>query len=218
MMSKKRINRRAVLAASSLIGAASLLPRRAFAQAGTPAGSLPARGEFVVRGAHVLSMDSAIGDLVGGDVHVRNGSIVAVGMNLAAPGAEAIEGRGMICMPGLVETHWHHWTNVCRPFVRNDDPKLGYFRSRRNTARTTSRKIPTAAPGSASPRRWPPASPRHTTGVTTREARPTPTPKSAPCMMSASAAVMPMAIRLARRTTFRWTWPILRVSTRRAAE
>jgi cytosine/adenosine deaminase-related metal-dependent hydrolase len=122
-MSKKRINRRGVLAGSTLIGAASLLPRRAFAQAG----SLPARGEFVVRGAHILSMDPAIGDLSGGDVHVRNGSIVAVGMNLAAPGAEAIDGRGMICMPGLVETHWHHWTNVCRPFVRNDDPKLGYF-------------------------------------------------------------------------------------------
>ena len=50
------------MAGSSALGAASLLPGRAFAQA-QPAGSLPARGEFVVRGAHVLTMDSGLGDL-----------------------------------------------------------------------------------------------------------------------------------------------------------
>ena len=54
-------------------------------------------------------------------------SIVAVAASVPAPGAEVIDGRGMICMPGLDRTHWHHWTNVCRPFVRNDDPKLGLF-------------------------------------------------------------------------------------------
>src|ERR1700710_1647585 len=97
-------------------GPASLLRGRAFAQT---AAALPARGEFVVRGAHVLTMDAGLGDLPSGDVHVRNGAIVAVAANVPAPGAEVIDGRGMICMPGLVETHWHHWTNVCRPFVRN---------------------------------------------------------------------------------------------------
>jgi cytosine/adenosine deaminase-related metal-dependent hydrolase len=120
------INRRTVLAASTAAGAANLIGGRAFAQGSPPAG-LPARGEFVIRGAHVLSMDSAVGDLPVGDVHVRNGAIVAVAASVPAPGAEVIDGKGMICMPGLVETHWHHWTNVCRPFVRNDDPKLGYF-------------------------------------------------------------------------------------------
>jgi cytosine/adenosine deaminase-related metal-dependent hydrolase len=125
-MGGRSINRRAVLAASTAVGAASLMARRAFAQ-GAPAAAPPARGEFVIRGAHVLSMDSAVGDLPVGDVHVRNGAIVAVAASVPAPGAEVIDGKGMICMPGLVETHWHHWTNVCRPFVRNDDPKLGYF-------------------------------------------------------------------------------------------
>jgi 5-methylthioadenosine/S-adenosylhomocysteine deaminase len=123
-MDKMLINRRAMLAASTALGAATLLPGRAFAQT---AGSLPARGEFVVRGAHVLTMDATLGDLASGDVHVRNGAIVAVAASVPAPGAEVIDGYGMICMPGLVETHWHHWTNVCRPFVRNDDPKFGYF-------------------------------------------------------------------------------------------
>ena len=24
----------------------------------------------------------------------------------------------MICMPGFVDTHWHLWTSLLRPFVR----------------------------------------------------------------------------------------------------
>ena len=119
-----RINRRAMIAGSTALSAATLLPGRAFSQ---NASSLPARGEFVIRGAHVLTMDAALGDFPSGDVHMRNGAMVAVAATVSAPGAEVIDGRGMICMPGLVETHWHHWTNACRPFVRNDDPKLGYF-------------------------------------------------------------------------------------------
>ena len=125
-MGANPINRRTLLGASTAFGAAGLLPRPAFAQ-GAASNVLPARGEFVVRGTHVLTMDAGLGDLPRGDVHVRNGAIVAVAASVPAPGAEVIDGRGMICMPGLIETHWHHWTNVCRPFVRNDDPKLGYF-------------------------------------------------------------------------------------------
>jgi cytosine/adenosine deaminase-related metal-dependent hydrolase len=113
------------------IGTASLLPRRAgaqiAAQSGQAAASLPARGEFIVRGAHVLSMDRSIGELPSGDVHVRDGTIIAVAASVAAPGADVLDGRGTICMPGFVETHWHLWTSLCRPVVRADDPKLGYF-------------------------------------------------------------------------------------------
>jgi len=125
-MSKGQVDRRTMMAGASALGAASLLSGRAFAQA-QPAATLPARGEFVVRGAHVLTLDSGLGDLPSGDVHVRSGAIVAVASRVPAPGAEVIDGRGMICMPGLIDTHWHHWTNICRPFVRNDDPRLGYF-------------------------------------------------------------------------------------------
>jgi 5-methylthioadenosine/S-adenosylhomocysteine deaminase len=126
-MSQDHINRRSVLAGSTLLGAASLLPQRAFAQAGAPAAGLPARGEFVVRGAHVLTMDPALGELPSGDVHVRNGAIVAVAASVPAPGAEVIDGHGTICMPGLVDTHWHLWTTVCRPIVSQDNPARGYF-------------------------------------------------------------------------------------------
>lgn len=128
---KQGIDRRGILTGSTALGAAAVLPGRALAQATTPAtgpaASLPARGEFVVRGAHILSMDDKIGDFPAGDVHVRNGAIVAVAASVNAPGAQTIEGKGMICMPGFVDTHWHHWTSFLRPVMRADDPKKTYF-------------------------------------------------------------------------------------------
>jgi 5-methylthioadenosine/S-adenosylhomocysteine deaminase len=85
-MAKNGIDRRTMLTATTAISAASLLSGRAFAQGSAgPAATLPTRGEFVVRGAHVLSMDDAIGDLPVGDVHVRDGAIVAVAASVPAP-------------------------------------------------------------------------------------------------------------------------------------
>jgi cytosine/adenosine deaminase-related metal-dependent hydrolase len=33
----------------------------------------------------------------------------------------------MICLPGFVDTHWHHWTSLLRPLMRQDDPAKTYF-------------------------------------------------------------------------------------------
>jgi 5-methylthioadenosine/S-adenosylhomocysteine deaminase len=132
-MHKNGFDRRAILTGTTALGAAGLLPGRVLAQSGAPApgtgpaASLPARGEFVVRGAYVLSMDDKVGDLPSGDVHVRDGAIVAVAASVNAPGAQLIDSKGMICMPGFVDTHLHHWTSVLRPLMRADDPKLTYF-------------------------------------------------------------------------------------------
>jgi 5-methylthioadenosine/S-adenosylhomocysteine deaminase len=90
-------------------------------------GGLPARGEFTVRDAYVLSMDRSIGDLPRGDVHVRAGQIVAVGTGLKG-GGETIDGRDRLVMPGFVDTHFHLWTTALRALIRNDDaPNRGYF-------------------------------------------------------------------------------------------
>ncbi len=56
----------------------------------------PERGEFLIRGATLLTMDPAVPDLASGDVHVRNGAIVAVAERIDAPGAQVIDGAGMI--------------------------------------------------------------------------------------------------------------------------
>jgi 5-methylthioadenosine/S-adenosylhomocysteine deaminase len=92
-----------------------------------PAAPLPPRGEFVIRGATVLTMDGKLGDLASGDVHVRDGAIVAVAAKVDAPQAQVIQGNGMIAMPGFVDTHWHLWTSLFRPFVRADVNEVGYF-------------------------------------------------------------------------------------------
>ena len=155
-------------------------PQSAKAQIQTsgPNSALPARGEFVVSGGHVLTIDTNLGDLPNGDVHVRDGVIVAVGNNLSPPGAEVIDGRDMIVMPGFVETHWHLWCTALRLIVRADDPKEGYFPDHdpgRSPLRTGG--LPTSACGLVPPRACCLASPQCTIGRITRCRRSMLTPK-----------------------------------------
>src|SRR3712207_1010936 len=70
---------------------------------------LPERGEFVIRDAHLVTMDSGLGEIARGSVHVKDGAIVAVGQ-IDAEGVPEIDARDTICMPGFVDTHWHMWT------------------------------------------------------------------------------------------------------------
>ncbi|MDB5408767.1 MAG: amidohydrolase [Rhodospirillales bacterium] len=119
------------------IGAAGLaaLTRPAFAQRAEPAkrrargaSKLPARGNFVIRNAYVMTMDATLGDIPRGDIHVRDGAIVSVGARLPASGATSIEGGGTIVLPGLVETHWHMWSALIRS-MSGDKPEAAYFRT-----------------------------------------------------------------------------------------
>ncbi len=129
------ISRRGVLASAGLAGAGvagagvagagAAAVTASPAVAGRPHGQHGSPKEFVVRGAYVLSMDPDIGDLVDGEVHVRNGRIVAVGKRLRAPGAR-VDGSGMIVMPGLIDTHWHMWTSLYRS-MSSSDPATAYF-------------------------------------------------------------------------------------------
>jgi 5-methylthioadenosine/S-adenosylhomocysteine deaminase len=115
-------------AALGAVGATGLFSSPLAAQARrSAAGSakLPARGEFTIANAHVMTMDDALGDIAGGSVHVRNGEIVAVGKD-AKGGGQKIDCTGMIVMPGLVEIHWHMWNTLFRSFA-GDKPEEGYF-------------------------------------------------------------------------------------------
>ena len=120
------MSRRHLLRAAAALAASGAAPS-GFAAASQGAGALPARGAFVIRNAYVMTMDEA-GDIANADVHVANGVIVAVGQNLRAPGAAAIDGQAMIVLPGLVETHWHMWNTLLRS-MSGDKPDFGYFRS-----------------------------------------------------------------------------------------
>jgi cytosine/adenosine deaminase-related metal-dependent hydrolase len=68
---------------------------------------------LLIRGGYILTMDSA-GDIAGGDVHVRDGVIQAIGRDLAVPDAELIDASGKIVAPGLIDTHWHMWNTLLR--------------------------------------------------------------------------------------------------------
>lgn len=75
--------------------------------------------EFLIRGGYVLPVDPAMKDLVKGDVHIRDGEIVAVAETINAPKAEVVDAAEMIVMPGFVDTHWHMWNSIWRG-IAND--------------------------------------------------------------------------------------------------
>lgn len=124
-MNATRWNRREVLGGVLAAGALSGAPfRPGFAQ--QPAGTMSERRELLIRNAYVLTMDAAVGDIAGGDVHLRGGAIAAVGRGLDAAGAEIVDGSGMLVLPGFVETHWHIWTALLRSLA-GDRQEHGYF-------------------------------------------------------------------------------------------
>jgi 5-methylthioadenosine/S-adenosylhomocysteine deaminase len=123
-MNKSDFYRRDVLklAGASAIAAGAIGSSKASAQ--TPS----APQEFVVRGAYVLTMDPALGDFPQGDVHVRDGVIVAVGPKVdAPPSVSVIDGTDRIVMPGFVDTHWHLSETFMRGHFRADHAQYGYF-------------------------------------------------------------------------------------------
>ncbi len=124
------MNRRKALtmgiAAGSLAAAQSLNAPAHAQSAARPAGALPERGEYIIRNAHILTMDPVLGDISGGDIHVRNGQIIAVAKSIAAPGVASIDAKNMIAMPGMIETHWHMWGTAARNMA-GDEEKTGYF-------------------------------------------------------------------------------------------
>jgi cytosine/adenosine deaminase-related metal-dependent hydrolase len=132
MNDDSRISRRGFFGATAALGAAGVLGQFGCAPAAQTEGArrlpgvgLPPRGEFVVRNAYVMSMDSKIGDLPRGDVLVRNGVIAVVGTDIPAPGAEVIDGRNRIALPGFIETHFHLWNSFVRGVVGDGD--MDYF-------------------------------------------------------------------------------------------
>jgi 5-methylthioadenosine/S-adenosylhomocysteine deaminase len=118
-------SRREVLGGVLAAGALSSAPFRS-SLGQQPAGTMTERSELLIRNAYVLTMDAAVGDIAGGDVHVRGGAIAAVGRGLSAPGAQVIDGAGMLVLPGFVETHWHIWTALLRSLA-GDRAEYGYF-------------------------------------------------------------------------------------------
>ena len=56
--------------------------------------------EWLIKGVSVMGGPTA-------DIHLADGEIVAVGADIAAPGAGVLDARGLIALPGLVDLHTH---------------------------------------------------------------------------------------------------------------
>lgn len=69
---------------------------------------------LLIAGGAVVSVDPKIGDLRQGDVLVEGDTIVEVAESIQADGAEVIDARGMVVMPGLVDSHRHLWQTGTR--------------------------------------------------------------------------------------------------------
>jgi 5-methylthioadenosine/S-adenosylhomocysteine deaminase len=128
MAFRGEIDRRRFIGGAAALGALGALGAPSWAAAdrgGRRSRGLPPRESFVIRGAYVMTMDPALGDLPEGDVAVRDGHITAVGSRLRGRGRQ-IDGRGTIVLPGLIDTHWHMWTALHRSLA-SSSPQNGYF-------------------------------------------------------------------------------------------
>jgi len=130
MVETSKLSRRGILQGGAALGAASLARLGSAPASAAPAAGprLPVRANIVIRNAYVMTMEPGAPDIGDGDVHIKDGVIVAVGPKLNASGATAINGAGAIVLPGLIETHWHMWNTLLRS-MSGDKAEFGYFRT-----------------------------------------------------------------------------------------
>ena len=75
---------------------------------------------MLIKGGSVITVDPALGDFPKGDVLVENGKIKAVGADLDVHGAQVVDARGYVVMPGFVDTHRHMWQGLLRNIGPDD--------------------------------------------------------------------------------------------------
>jgi cytosine/adenosine deaminase-related metal-dependent hydrolase len=80
------------------------------------------------KGAMIVTMDDQLGDFARADLLIEGSRIAAVGPDLASEGAERIDARGRIIVPGLVNAHMHTCPTGLRSLVSNWT-LLEYFRN-----------------------------------------------------------------------------------------
>jgi 5-methylthioadenosine/S-adenosylhomocysteine deaminase len=75
--------------------------------------------ELLIKGGHVVTVDTHLGDLPVGDVLATDGVITAVGKDLkpATAEAEVIDAAGRLVIPGMVDTHRHVWQGAIGGFT-----------------------------------------------------------------------------------------------------
>jgi imidazolonepropionase-like amidohydrolase len=74
-------------------------------------------GDLVLlKGGVVLTLDPLVGDFEKADVLIEGSKIVAVQPNIHAA-AQVVDCRGMIVMPGFIDTHHHQYQTIQRAVI-----------------------------------------------------------------------------------------------------
>ncbi|WP_237774355.1 amidohydrolase family protein [Actinosynnema sp. ALI-1.44] len=71
-------------------------------------------GTLIRDASMVITMDAKLGTLENTDVLIDGDTIAAVGRGLRASGAQVVDGRDKIIMPGFVDLHTHLWQSLIR--------------------------------------------------------------------------------------------------------
>lgn len=80
----------------------------------------------LIRQGWIVSVDPQVGDLRQGDLLIEDGRIAAIAPQLTVEDAEQLDARGMIVLPGFVDTHRHTWQTCVRHRYADIDPQI-YF-------------------------------------------------------------------------------------------
>ena len=81
---------------------------------------------ILLHGGTIVSLDAKVGDLVRGDVLIEGKKIAAVGPELKAAGAQVIDARDTIIVPGFVDSHRHSWEGQLRRINPNSPTLADY--------------------------------------------------------------------------------------------
>ena len=72
------------------------------------------RAKVLIKGGTVLSLDRAVGNIVGADVLIEDGLISEVGPSLRARNVDVVDASDAIVLPGFVDGHRHVWRSLTR--------------------------------------------------------------------------------------------------------
>ena len=81
---------------------------------------------ILFKGGTIISMDDKIGDLAQGDLLIEGNKIRAVAASINAAGAQVIDARDTIIVPGFVDCHRHSWEAPLRRINPNSPTLADY--------------------------------------------------------------------------------------------
>lgn len=74
---------------------------------------------ILIRGGHLLTMDSQLGEMPKADILIRAGRIIDIAPAIVADDAWSIDGSDCIVLPGFVDAHRHMWQTQMRARMGN---------------------------------------------------------------------------------------------------